>query len=491
MARIAIGGFQHETNTFSWGPAGLEDFVLGGGWPGLQRGQKILENLRGMNLPISGAIEAIVAAGHDLVPLVWTAATPSGRVDQAAFDEILAMLLQDVRNSGPLDGIYLDLHGAMATTSLDDGEGAVLETLREQVGNVPIAASLDLHANVSPKMFAYSDLMVGYRTYPHVDMADTGRRTAELLIRFVEEKRKPFKRYIQGNTLLPLTSQCTLSEPGASLYRQLEQIERENSVTLSLTLGFSLADVYDCGPAILAYGDDDAATIRAADELRKVFNDALPQFDASALDAPEAVKRAIELARGETKPIILADTQDNPGGGGQMDTTGILQALISQGAQDAVVAAVYDPDIAALAHEVGVGAELDLALGGKLAGPGSGSACGKYAVERVSEGNFVGTGPMWGGMAINLGKMALLRIGGVRVIVASRKMQAADQSILTHMGIRPAACRIIALKSSVHFRADFQDIASAILVVASPGAVTARLTDLTYQNLRSDMRLMS
>lgn len=492
MARIAVAGLQHETNTFSSTPARLDDFVLGSGWPGLQRGPAMLQALSGMNLPAAGAIEAITAAGHEVVPLVWAAATPSGRVEQQAFTRMLAMLVEELQTCGPLDGLYLDLHGAMATTGHDDGEGALLEAVRACVGQLPLAASLDLHANVSPAMFACCDVMSGYRTYPHVDMAASGARAARALLQVIANGA-PCKRLIQLDTLLPLTSQCTLVEPAASLYAQLEALEHQHEVQLSLTLGFALADIADCGPAILAYGRREQQVEQAARALQDAFQAALPAFDARIHDAHEAVQSAREMNAQGRFPIILADTQDNPGGGGQMDTTGLLQALIAQQAQGAVVAMLYDPEAAALAHAQGIGATLDIALGGKLDGPGSGAAHARYQVLQLSAGEFTGSGPMWGGMPIRLGPMALLQVGsspGVRVIVASRKMQAADQSILTHFGIDPGQCQIIALKSSVHFRADFDRLAAATLVVASPGAVVARLAQLPYRHLRPGMRLL-
>ncbi|MCA1326402.1 M81 family metallopeptidase [Herbaspirillum sp. alder98] len=491
MARIAVAGFQHETNTFSNSPALLEHFIDGGGWPSLQIGNDMLDTLHGMNLPAAGAIEAIRQSGNEPVPLIWTAATPSGRVEQNAFEHLQKLLLDSLKLCGPLDGVYLDLHGAMASDLHDDAEGILLKNIRHQIGNIPLAVSLDLHANVSREMFDASDIMVGYRTYPHVDMADSGKRTAKALIRRLEEGSSLAKEMVQLNVLLSLTAECTLAEPTASLYRFLEHLEHKHDVLLSMTLGFPLADIYDCGPAIFGYGSDIEKVQRAVSELHTAFEEAVPRFDARFYDADDAVRQAIEQAARGNYPVILADTQDNPGGGGKMDTTGLLQALIAANAKNAVVAMLYDPEVAALAHEAGIGATLSVALGGKLNGPGSEPIRGNYLVERLSDGQFTGTGPMWGGMEIRLGNMALLRINGVRIIVASSKMQAADQSILTHFGIEPTECHVIALKSSVHFRADFDRIAASTLIVASPGAVNARLSELTYRALRPGMHLLS
>ena len=196
MARIAIGGLHHETNTFAPLKATYEEFALGGGWPGLQRGQGFYPAFTGMNLPIAGAIEVLSGAGHTLLPLVWAAATPSAHVTEDAYERIVGMMLEDLRAVGPIDALYLDLHGAMVTEHLDDGEGELLRRVRAVVGSeTPLVASLDFHANVTPEMMEFSDIMIGYRTYPHVDMAATGKRAAQALLDLLETRRKPSKSF--------------------------------------------------------------------------------------------------------------------------------------------------------------------------------------------------------------------------------------------------------------------------------------------------------
>ncbi|MGA1347835.1 MAG: M81 family metallopeptidase, partial [Burkholderiaceae bacterium] len=185
MARIAIGGMQHETNTFAPTKASYRAFEQGGGWPGVQRGDSMFEALAGANIPAQGAIEAFRAQGHRLIPLTWAAASPSAHVTQDAFERIVGSLEEDLRRSvastDGIDAVYLDLHGAMVTEDHEDGEGEILRRVRAIVGpRIPIVASLDLHANVTKAMVEYADAMSVYRTYPHVDMAETGARAAFL-----------------------------------------------------------------------------------------------------------------------------------------------------------------------------------------------------------------------------------------------------------------------------------------------------------------------
>lgn len=493
MSRIAVGGFQHETNTFSSQPAALQDFLDGSGWPGLLDGQALFDVTAPINLPVAGAVRELRQLGHDLVPLVWTAATPSGRVTRDAFEDIVVRFLAALADAGPLDGVYLDLHGAMAVDGFDDGEGEFLRRLRAALPpGLPLVASLDLHANVSQAMVDLTDAMVAYRAYPHVDMDVTGVRAAQLLHRILADGPLE-KAFVRVDFLASLTSQCTLVDPGARLYARLEALEHDQGLaSLNWTGGFALADVPDAGQAVFGYGAQAQAVRAAVQALADDIARAEPQFNERIWTPAEAVAHAVARQPQAHGPVILADTQDNPGGGGSSDTTGMLRALLQAGANNAVVAMLCDPESAAAAHRAGVGASLTLDLGGRtpVADGVPGEPCrASYTVEFLSDGRFTGTGPMWKGSPIDLGPLALLRVEGVRVIVVSGKMQAADRSILRHVGMAPEQIGILALKSSVHFRADFQDIADSVLVVESPGLVCARLSRLSYRNLRAGMRL--
>ena len=182
MARIAAGGFQHETNTFAPTKAGYDAFVQPGAWPGLTRGAALFDAVAGINLPVAGFLAAARAAGHELLPLTWCAASPSAQVTEPTYERIVAMLLDDLAGLSGLDGLYLDLHGAMVAEHLDDGEGELLARIRRLVGpDLPIVVSLDLHANVTPEMVDLADALIAFRTYPHVDMAATGARAARHL----------------------------------------------------------------------------------------------------------------------------------------------------------------------------------------------------------------------------------------------------------------------------------------------------------------------
>ena len=489
MARIAIGGFQHETNTFAPSKATFEDFRRAGAWPGLTRGPALIEAVAGVNLPVAGFIARARESGHELLPLSWTQATPSAEVSEDAYERIAGQILEDLAALRHLDAVYLDLHGAMVAEHLEDGEGELLARVRRIVGpGLPVVASLDLHANVTPAMVELSDALVAFRSYPHIDMAETGARSAALLERMLSSGHKPHKAYRQLPFLIPTTAGCTTQEPARSLFAELESLDRPPLVSLSFACGFGPADIHDCGPSAVAYGEDAAATEAAAEALAEAALAREAAFAAKFWEPAEAVAHAIAAARAASGPIILADTQDNPGGGANGDTVGMLEELVRQGAERAVVGLIYDPEAAAAAHEVGEGGSLHIGLGAKSGLPGHKPFEADYHIARLGDGAFTATGPFYEGAHMRLGPMALLAVGGVRVAVASRKNQAADQEMFRHLGVEPAETGILVLKSSVHFRAHFEPIAAEVLVVAAPGPNPAGLAGLSYRRLRPGVR---
>ena len=490
--RIAVGGFEHETNTFAPVGAGFAEFEQPDAWPGLSRGDALFGAVAGINLPVTGFVERAQLAGAELVPLSWCSAVPSAEVTEDAFERIAALLLEDLAAAGALDGVYLDLHGAMVCDHLEDGEGELLRRVRAVIGpDLPLVVSLDLHANVTAAMVGFASALVAFRTYPHIDMAETGARAADELLRQIEQRTRPVAFFTKPPFLVPVQWGCTGIEPARGLYGRLAEIEREAAVLLSFTQGFPLADIAECGPAVLAYGDDPVAVEAAGRRLTDAVNAHEGDY-AGRLWSPD---EAVAAARAHTgpRPVVLADTQDNPGGGGNSDTVGLLESLVRNEAEGAVVAILFDPEAAAAAHGAGEGAVLSCGIGARSAYRGEKPFVGEFRVETLTDGRFDMTGPMWRGSRADLGPMALLRVvapgdGGVLVIVASRKLQAADRSIFRHMGIEPEAMRILALKSSVHFRADFEPIADDILVVEAPGPCIADVGKLEYRRLRAGVR---
>jgi len=489
--RIAIGGFLHESHSFAPRPTTWHEFLEPGGWPAVQRPATLIATLRDTAVPAAGAIRAAEAAGATIAPLSWGFANPAGPVSAEAFERLAALIFADLQaalDEGPLDGLYLDLHGAMVAEFFPDAEGELLRRARAILGpDVPITTSLDPHCNLTLGMVERADALAPFRTYPHVDMKEAGARAVELLLARIRHGRPFARAFRQLDFLIPITSQCTLVPPMADVYAARAAIAAEPGVReLALCFGFPYADFADCGCALVAFADTQEAADAAADALLRELRARETDFAQPILPAGEAVAEAIRLSAGADKPVVIADTQDNPGGGGHGDTTGLLAELIARRAEGAALALINDAESAAACHAAGEGATIALDLGGKSDGA---PIAVRAKVAKLSDGHFVCTGPMAGGNIAELGPSALLDIDGVKVIVTSRKMQAYDQALFRHLGVEPSRQRILALKSSVHFRADFQPIASAVLVAAAPGPVVGDPATLPFRNLRPGLRL--
>jgi microcystin degradation protein MlrC len=488
--RIAVGGFLHESHSFAPAPTTYADFLQPGGLPAFSAGADLIAAMRPRSVPLAGAIAEAEAAGVDLVPLAWGFANPAGPVQDEAFERIAARIcapLSIALDEGPVDGVYLDLHGAAVVDSFPDAEGELLRRVRAIVGEaMPLTVSLDPHANLTGQMVRLADAVVPFRTYPHVDMKAAGARAMQLLITRIERGRPWARAFRQLDFWIPLGSQCTLMPPMQTVMTERAGLaERLGTVELAFCFGFPYADFVGCGATVAAFADTQARADAAADALLAFVDAQEASFVQDTLPAGEAVAEAKRLATAARRPVVLADTQDNPGGGGHGDTTGLLAELVQQRAEGAVVCLINDAASAAACVAAGVGAPVRLSLGGKS--DGMPFVC-SARVEKLTDGVFTLTGPMGAGNPGNLGDTALLNIQGVRVMVTSRKMQALDQAILRHVGIEPAACSIIALKSSVHFRADFGPIAEQVIVAISPGPVVADPAVLNFQHVRAEIR---
>ena len=485
MSRIVVAGFQHETNTFSLTPADLAAFNRPATLPGLTAGPDIPARFAGLNIPVAGAMRKLDELGHSVEPILWASAVPCGRVTRDAFESIAGRITDAIAAGPTPDGVYLDLHGAMVAEHLEDPETELLRRLRAVIGrDVPIVASFDLHANLSPERLALLDAVAIFRTYPHLDMASTGARAATLLHRRLRGANWRIS-YRRGQYLIPLHAQSTRQDPAARLYAQCLASEADpRVVSADIALGFPPADVPFCGPMVVVTG---SAPDAAADMLANALAAAETEF---ALDLPgpdEAVRRALAAPR---TPVVIADTQDNPGAGGSGDTVALLKALLRTDPPDAVLALLHDPDAARQAHEIGEGATALFRLGAHSGAVPESPVEAEFTVDRLSAGSITAIGPMYRGNRWEIGRTALLRRNGVRVLLAERRLQAADTALLRHVGINPASCGIVVLKSTVHFRAEWEDIAAQIIICAAPGLHLADLRAYPYRNLPPGLRRM-
>lgn len=486
MPRIAIAGFQHETNSFSPTPATLADFEMDDSWPGLMRGDAVVHRTRGINLGVAGFILAAEADPTvEIIPILWASAEPSGPVTDDAFETITDEIIAGLAAAGPLDGIFLDLHGAMITQSHDDGEGDILQRVRALVGpDLPIAVCLDLHANISPRMVDLATSIAIFRTYPHLDMADTGARCLPMLMAQINGAR-PCKAFAQVPFLVALHAQCTDMAPMGPLYALAEREGAE------LAAGFTGGDTRHTSPSVLAYADTQEAADAAVATVLAAMLEAEPTFTDLPFPPAVAVAQAMALPIGPS--VIIADVEDNPGGGGSSDTTGLLRALVEGGAQGALLGVMHDVAAAEAAHAAGVGGTVTLGLGGKSGCDGDAPFESTFRVAALSDGRVVYEGAMYGGGEAQIGPSALLRVEGcdadVQIVVSSVRNQCLDRGYFRHLGINPEHARIVAVKSTVHFREAFEPMAQAVLTTAVPGALASDLTKVPFRHLREGVRL--
>src|SRR3954447_1353768 len=320
-------------------------------------------------------------------------------------------------------------------------------------------------------------------------MADTGRAAARHLALLLRSGHRFAKAFRQIPFLIPISWQCTNDEPCKSIYAKLASLESDAVSTLSFAPGFPAADFPDCGASVFAYGRTQTDADAAADQIAALIIGHERDFDGRIFTPDDGVRFAMEAAQRAVKPIVIADTQDNPGAGGDSDTTGMLRALVRNGATNAAIGVIVDPESAEAAHAAGPGAIVRLALGGKSGIAGDAPFEHNFVVETLSDGKFLASGPYFGGSMMNLGPSACLRVGGVRVVLASRKAQLADQAMFRFVGIEPTEQSILVNKSSVHFRADFEPIAEKLIICAAPGAMPADTSTLPWTRLRPGVRL--
>ncbi|MCP4790397.1 MAG: M81 family metallopeptidase [Gammaproteobacteria bacterium] len=494
---IAIAGFQHETNTFAPGLATYDEFLKEDSWPGLTGGDAIMGQFRGMSLPLAGYIDTALADGQEslnLHPILWASAEPSGYVAKDAYETIAQNICAGIAAINDLHGIYLDLHGAMVAQHVDDGEGELLRRIRTIVGpDLPIVVSLDLHANVSPALVEHCSAITIFRTYPHIDMAATGARAYALLNQLLAGSVF-FKGLVQIPFLIPLTSQCTDLEPCRSIYQELllQQASHADLISLDCALGFPAADTYDCGPCIVAFGKSQSQVDAVLAHLEQFIARFEDQLSGTLLPPDEAAKEAIILSKRLNQPIVIADAQDNPGAGASSDTTGIIRALLEHHAENTYVAVINDLETTQQAHRLGQGAIFTANLGGHGGVPGDHPIACDLQVCELANGEFTFTGDMYKGITAKAGPMALVKIiqpnSSVYVITSINRIQCLDLAIMRHLGVEPETANIIAVNSTVHFRADFDPIAAKILVAISPGFHPCDLSTLEYKKLRPGMR---
>lgn len=473
-ARIGIGGIWHETNTFSsqiTGRAAFEAYQLAAG-------EDIVDRYGGTGTELGGMIDGARHHGFALVPTLFAAAVPSGTIDQVVLQDLVDELVERLHRGGPLEGVLLVLHGAAVAERLDDADGWILARVRDVLGpNVPLVATFDCHANLSQAMVAQADMLIGYDTYPHVDMAERGREAADALAAMLRGAR-PASVLRKLPLLTAPQMQATDTPPMTKIMAELHALEARGKILNgSIAMGFPYADIADLGASVLVYATEKSVAIRAADDLARQIWSARDRFQPELMPVEAAVR--VAMAASET-PVVLADAADNVGGGSAGDGTVVLDALLRSGAEGAVIV-IADPEAVAAADATGIDGAFEGLVGGKVDRLHGAPVRLEGRVRLLTDGRYRHTGSYMTGYETSMGRTAVIEAGGIDVVLTTLRTMPFDAEQLRSVGIEPAAQRIIVAKSAIAWRAAYGPMARRAITVDTPGIATSNLARLEFR----------
>jgi microcystin degradation protein MlrC len=482
--RVLIAQFMHETNTFSKLKTTLDDYRRR--W--LVEGEAMVPQFKGTRNEVGGYIDSAAKHGWEPVYAVAANATPSGKLTKGTWETIRDKIVEAAKKTGKLDAVCLSLHGAMVSETEDDAEGALLEALRGVIGpDVPMVATLDLHANATVKMAKNANALVAFRTYPHIDGYDRAVQAAALVQEVLEGRKKP-RCLLSQPAMLEGADHGRTTQPGLmrDLLAKADGYEKEPGINVvSIQVGFTWSDIPYTGPSI-AVSHEPSSEARAKEIARELIDEIWRRRDETTADY-RPVSDGVAAARTKSDkkgPLVIADGTDNPGGGGYNDTTPVLQALIVAKIENAAVGTIYDPGTVQQAMKAGVGAEIEVALGGHTDPSMGAPVKAKAIVKMLSDGVFRNDGPMNAGVESNMGPTAVLRIGGIDVVTISNRIQTTDLQVFLSQGIDPRTKDVLVVKSVQHFRAAYAPIAREIVLVDSGGICSPDISRLKFTKLR-------
>ncbi len=489
--KVVIAQMKHETNTFSPVPTPLARFAGDAALP--LQGADAYQAYKGTGTAIGAFIELAEEAGAQIVLPVAASAWPSGPVEDAAFEHIVKRIVDAVADG--CDAVLLDLHGAMVTRTYEDGEGELLRRLRAIAPEVPIGVALDMHTNLFPAMVDHATVLAGYQTYPHIDMFETGLRAGRAVFAMLAGRARPVMAWGNRPMLPHVMRQGSDDSPNRELQARCKEMELQGALCASVFVGFPNADVSQAGLSALVVTDGDEARARRwCDELLDMAWAARAGFAyepeplAASLARAQALRATLADDAG---PVVLLDHSDNCASGGTMDTMTVLGAILDAGLQDVAAFAICDPGAVQRMMHAGIGAEIQLALGGKLDMPAldlGGQPRGvKGRVRLLCDGHYRNRGPMARGEHNHMGPTAVLDTGKAEIVVVSRQVEPHDLAAFQAVGIDPASKRFLMLKSRVHWRAGLRALAGAVVECAGTGVCTSDYAALRFTRLRRPM----
>ncbi len=481
--RVVIAMMKHETNTFSPVPTPIERFARG--FPLPPRGKDALEAFRGTGSAMAAFIDICEDEGWDMVTPIAAQASPSAPVQDGAYQEMSDAIAEAVEAG--CDAIMLDLHGAMVTESHEDGEGTLLERLRGIAPDVPIAVALDMHTNLYPAIADNATTLAGYQTYPHIDNYETGKRAGEALVQAIRGEVAPVLAWGHRPMLPHVMRQGTDDFPNKEIQARAREMEANGEALIAtLFSGFPHADIHNAGLSAVVVTDGKPNAARGlCDELLDMGWKDREAWVYQIEPLEQSLARAKDIDDG---PVVLLDHYDNSASGGTQDTMTVLGAILDAGLEDVAAFAICDPAAVQELIAAGVGNEATVMLGGKMDMPSIGKAgeprevIGK--VKLISDGLYRNLGPASAGLLMDMGPTVVLDTGKVDIVVISRQQEPNDKNAFLSLGIDPARKKYLMLKSRVHYRAGFRDIAKEVIECAGTGVCTSDYDQLTFENVR-------
>ena len=475
--RAVVAMMEHETNTFSPVPTPLERFNP-------VYGADVVKYLKGTGTGLGAFLDLAAAEGIETVTPIAANASPSGPVQADAYAHMSDEICNAV--AAGCDLCLLDLHGAMVAETTDDGEGTLLARIRSIAPDLPIAVSLDLHGNLSDAIVGNCTALVGYKTYPHLDMYEAGAHAGRIVLAAMRGEVKPVMAWGRRPLLAQTLCMGHEDRPMGPLIDHARRLESEGLLAASVFGGFPLADIGAAGLSVVTVADGDRAAAESA--CQALLAEAWEQrehFVFRSEPLADSVARAAAMTQG---PVILLDHADNSASGGTQDTTAVLAEVLRQGLTDVAMFAICDPAAVRQMTEAGVGATLTLALGGKVEMPSIGRRAEPLTVtgrvRALTDGEFVVTVPMGRGTTESMGRSALLDLGGVQVVVISRHTEPFDPGCFRSLGVEPTGRRYLILKSRIHYRAGFRAMAKAEIPCAGVGVTSSDNALFDFQAVR-------
>ncbi|RXH07834.1 M81 family metallopeptidase [Bradyrhizobium guangzhouense] len=475
--RVFSAALATETNTFAPMPTGVSAFHERAYYPA----GKHPDAMQMHGGPLSAAREVGPSRGWTLIEGLVAAAVPNGIVTRTAYESLRDQLLADLKAALPVDMVLLGMHGAMVADGYDDCEGDLLARVRQIVGpDTIVGGTLDPHTHLSDAMVGNADLLICWKEYPHTDILERARELVDFCTALAEKRLELRVAVVDTGMIAPLH---TTREPGKSFVNRVRALEgKDGIVSISPVHGFASGDVPDMGTKILVYSDAavDPDGARGKDVAQRLARE-LCDMRETLSEPPTGIDAAIDAALAANGTVVLGDGSDNPGGGAPGDSTYILRQLIDRNVASACLGPLWDPGAVRIAFDAGVGARLPLRIGGKI-GPLSGDPVDAVWEIRALKPDMVMTG--LAGTPAKLGDCALVASDGVEVVLSTFRCQAFGVDLFTQLGLDPAQRKIVVVKSSQHFRASFEPIATRVIMVDAPGVVARDITKLPYRKIK-------